>query len=112
MDALTITPNGDGSPTGSGSGQRTIQVTTEINTSKIKSSNIFTDLYDDDNGQRMAQITYCLRFGLMTPTASAMEVNFIEMVIDLKLDLTSEVVTGVNVVKPESYLLTIVYNYV
>jgi hypothetical protein len=108
-DALTVTHTGDGSPTGNGSGQRTIQVTTDINASKIESSNIFTDLYDEE---RMAQITYCIRFGLMTPTVSAMEVNFIEMVIDLKVDLTSGVVTDVNVVPPEAYLLTIVYNYV
>jgi hypothetical protein len=118
-DAITVSHHGDGSPTGNGTGDRLIQVTSQIHSPLIKSSNIFTDVYlpgeDDDvgtNGQRLAYVTYCLRVSLMTPTASAMEVNFIEMLIDLTADLTSEHVTDINVVAPEVGLETIVQNYV
>jgi hypothetical protein len=118
-DAITVTHSGDGSPTGNGSGDRFIQVTTEIHSPRIKDSNIYTDVYlpgeDDDvgtNGQRLAYVTYCLRVSLNTPKVPPVEVNFIEMMIDLTVDLTSEYVADVNVVMPESYLKTIVQNYV
>jgi hypothetical protein len=114
-DAITVSHNGDGSPTGNGSGQRTIQVTSQIHSPRIKSSNIFTDVYlpgeDDDigtNGQRLAYVTYCLRVSLVLPSV---EVNFIEMMIDLTVDLTSDYFQDVNVVAPVVDVATVVQSY-
>jgi len=82
---LTLVP--DQTEPGVGENLRDVSVRIEMDSETITGSNLYSE--ETIDGQLMATVRFCARFGLFTNTETAIEVNFLETIVTLTIDLTS-----------------------
>jgi hypothetical protein len=84
---LTGSLVGDGTPPGVGLGNRNIRVNVQIHSPEVELTPIF-ETNNDQGEERIATVRFCVRFGLKTPGEYSVEVNFLETLIDIRVDFT------------------------
>ena len=94
-------PRGDGDVATGG----TVSLIMEFDPETISSSDIYTESEIDN--QMIAEIRFCVRFGLWTPDTQTtpVEVNFLETLITLTVDLTDGFEIGSITVEPKNRLV-------
>ena len=80
----TVVP--DATPPGVGDATRNAAVAIDMNPATISNSVTYSE--QTISGQVVAQVRFCMRFGLLTNTATPIEVNFLETIVTLTVDLT------------------------
>jgi len=101
MDLTIVT---DDTPPGEGDTERNISVEVTVKPENIENSLIYKDVYDE-NGQKSAEVQFCMRFSLYTNGATPIEVNFLEILIGFTADLSAGFSIDAIAIKPKEILV-------
>jgi len=77
----------DNAPPGTGENQRNVYIDLKLTPNKLIDSVAYNEVTDETG--TTATIQFCMRFGLFTNGDTPIEVNFLETIITLSIDLTS-----------------------
>lgn len=86
-DDMTYSVFYDSTLPGTGDFERDIWVEVRVNPNNTDSL-VYKDVYNEQ-GQKFAEVEFCIRMGLYTSTATPIEVNYLESIVGFKANLTS-----------------------
>ena len=95
----------DATPAGSGDNPREIYVDLALDADNINNSLAYSEVTDESGVT--ATISFCMRFSLFTNGAAPIEVNYLQTLVTLTVDLTSNfAIEGIEVAEKETTVTT------
>jgi hypothetical protein len=95
----------DATPAGSGDNPREIYVDLALDADNIDNSLAYDEVTDESG--TTATISFCMRFSLFTNSDAPIEVNYLETLVTLSVDLTSNfAIEGIEVAAKETVVVT------
>mmetsp|Transcript_15274 Transcript_15274/g.42394 ORF Transcript_15274/g.42394 Transcript_15274/m.42394 type:complete len:413 (+) Transcript_15274:242-1480(+) len=77
----------DDTPPGVGDNERNIAI--DVKVQDRVDSMVYKDIYDPVTGAKSAEVMFCMRFSLLTDTATPIEANYLETVVGFTANLTA-----------------------
>jgi len=99
----------DNVPPGTGENQRDVNVDLVLAPDNLINSVAYNEVNDETG--TTATIQFCMRFGLSTNGDTPIEVNFLETIITVSINLTSNFITNIDVASKEKILQTAEVTY-